>query len=104
VQNEVVPNIFREGGTPSSWIAVLDQVGKLGAAHVLPTHSPVGDGSLVAKEKAFIVDLRTRALGLEQQSIDADEAGRLLTAEFKTKYPDWPIVTVAIFVKSIYAE
>ena len=62
VQNKVVPNIFREGSTPSSWIAVLDQVEKLGADHVLPTHSPVGDGSLVAKEKAFIIDLRTRVL------------------------------------------
>ena len=63
VQNKVVPNIYGDGGTPSSWIAVLDEVEKLGADHVLPTHSPVGDGSLVAKEKAFIVDLRTRALG-----------------------------------------
>src|SRR4029079_14494395 len=26
VQNKVVPNIFRDGGTPSSWIAVLDQI------------------------------------------------------------------------------
>ena len=104
VQNKVVPNISGDGGTPSSWIAVLDQAEKLGAAHVLPTHSPVGDGSLVAKEKAFIVDLRARALGLKKQGVDADQAGRSLTAEFKTKYPDWPIASVANFVKSIYAE
>ena len=104
VQNKVVPNISRDGGTPSSWIAVLEQLEKLGAAHVLPTHSPVGDGSLVAKEKAFIVDLRTRALELKNRGIDADEAGRSLTAEFKTKYPDWPINNVTNFVKSIYAE
>jgi glyoxylase-like metal-dependent hydrolase (beta-lactamase superfamily II) len=104
VQNKVVPNIFGDGGTPSSWIAVLDEVEKLGAAHVLPTHSAVGDGSLVAKEKAFIVDLRTRALGLKQKGVDAEKAGGLLTAEFKTKYPDWPITTVTNFVKSIYAE
>ena len=104
MQNKVVPNIYGDGGTPSSWIAVLDQVEKLGAEHVLPTHSPAGDGSLVAKEKAFIVDLRTRARALKQQGVDADEAGRTLTAEFKTKYPDWPITTVANFVKSIYAE
>jgi glyoxylase-like metal-dependent hydrolase (beta-lactamase superfamily II) len=104
VQNKVVPNIFREGGTPSSWIAVLDQVEKLGAAHVLPTHSAVGDGSLVAKEKAFIVDLRARGLELEKQGVSVDEAGRLLNAEFKTKYSDWPSVNVSNFVKSIYAE
>ena len=50
VQNKVAPNIFREGGTPASWIAVLDQVAKLGARHVLPDHSAPGDGSLVAQE------------------------------------------------------
>jgi glyoxylase-like metal-dependent hydrolase (beta-lactamase superfamily II) len=104
VQNKVVPNIYGDGGTPSSWIAVLDEVEKLGAAHVLPTHSPVGDGSLVAKEKAFIVDLRTRALALKHQGVDAEKAGGLLTSEFKTKYPDWPITTVTNFVKSIYTE
>jgi glyoxylase-like metal-dependent hydrolase (beta-lactamase superfamily II) len=104
VQNKVVPNIYGDGGTPSSWIAVLDQVEKLEATHVLPDHSAIGDGSLVIQEKTFIIDLRTRALGLKRRGIGADEAGRLLTAEFKTKYPDWPINDVTNFVKSIYAE
>jgi glyoxylase-like metal-dependent hydrolase (beta-lactamase superfamily II) len=104
VQNKVVPNIYGDGGTPSSWIAVLDRVEKLGAEHVLPTHSPPGDGSLVAREKAFIVDLRTSALALKQKGVAVDEAGRSLTGEFKTKYPDWAIKDVSGFVKSIYAE
>ena len=39
VQNKVVPNIFREGGTPASWLAVLDKVAALNALHVLPDHS-----------------------------------------------------------------
>jgi glyoxylase-like metal-dependent hydrolase (beta-lactamase superfamily II) len=104
VQNKVVPNIFREGGTPSSWIAVLDQVEKLGARHVLPDHSAVGDGSLVAQERAFIVDLQKRARELKAQGVNADEAGKSLTTEFKQKYADWPINSLANFVKSIYAE
>ncbi len=104
VQNKVMPNIYCDGGTPSSWIAVLDQVETLGAEHVLPTHSPAGVGSLVAREKAFIVDLRTRALDLKQKGVAADEAGRLLTDEFKKKYSDWPIKDVTNFVRSIYAE
>ena len=104
VQNKVVPNIFRDGGTPSSWIAVLDQVERLGALHVLPDHSAIGDGSLVAKEKAFITDLRRRALDLKRQCVSADDAGKLLTAEFKTKYSDWPINNLTNFVRSIYAE
>src|SRR5581483_4041839 len=76
VQNKVVPNIFREGGTPASWIAVLDQVEKLGARHVLPDHSAVGDGSLVAQERSFIADLQKRALELKAQGVSADDAGK----------------------------
>lgn len=104
VQNKVVPSIYGRGGTPASWIAVLDQVGKLGALHVVPDHSAVGDGALVAQERAFIVDLQTRALELKKRGVSADDAGKQLTAEFKAKYADWPITSVAGFVKSVYAE
>jgi hypothetical protein len=71
---------------------------------VLPDHSAIGDGSLVAEEKAFITDLRTRALDLKRQGVHADEAGTQLTAEFKAKYSDWPITSVAGFVQRVYAE
>jgi glyoxylase-like metal-dependent hydrolase (beta-lactamase superfamily II) len=104
VQNKVVPNIYGAGGTPATWLAVLDQVAKLGTLHVLPDHSAIGDGSLVAQEKAFIADLRTRALDLKQHGVSADDAGKQLTVEFKTKYAGWPINSLAGFVKSVYAE
>jgi glyoxylase-like metal-dependent hydrolase (beta-lactamase superfamily II) len=104
VQNKVVPNIFGDGGTPSSWIAVLDKVRRLGALHVLPDHSAIGDGSLVAQEKAFIVGLRTRALDMKRRGIGSEDAGKALTSEFKSKYPSWPIGNVTGFVKSVYAE
>lgn len=104
VQNKVVPNIFGAGGTPATWLAVLDQVAKLGALHVLPDHSAIGDGSLVGRERAFISDVRTRALSLKQQGVSAEDAGKQLTAEFKRKYPDWPIRDLTGFVRSVYAE
>ena len=104
VQNKVVPNVYGAGGSSASWIAVLDQVSKLGVLHVLPDHSAVGDGGLVAQEKAFIVGVRTRALDLKRQGVSADDAGRQLTTEFKAKYPDWPINSLAGFVRTIYAE
>jgi glyoxylase-like metal-dependent hydrolase (beta-lactamase superfamily II) len=104
VQNKVAPNIFRDGGTPSSWLAVLDQVMALNALHVLPDHSAPGDGSLVALEKKFISDLRNSALELKKKGVSADAAGTQLGSEFKTKYPDWPNMNVTGFVRSIYAE
>jgi glyoxylase-like metal-dependent hydrolase (beta-lactamase superfamily II) len=104
VQNKVVPNIFREGGTPSSWLSVLDKIAALNAAHVLPTHSAAGDGSLVTLEKKFISDLRNSALELKKKGVSAEDAGKQLSEEFKTKYSDWPSMNVAGFVRSIYAE
>jgi len=35
VQNKVMPNIFGDGGTPSSWLIVLDKAAALNALHVL---------------------------------------------------------------------
>ena len=104
VQNKVVPNIFRDGGTPASWLAVLDKVAALNALHVLPDHSAPSDGSLVAREKDFIANLRNRALELKRQGVSVDDAGKQLGVEFKSKYPDWPSMNVAGFVHSIYAE
>jgi glyoxylase-like metal-dependent hydrolase (beta-lactamase superfamily II) len=104
VQNKVVPGIFRDGGTPLSWLAVLDKIAALKAEHVLPTHSAPGDGSLVELEKKFITDLRQSALALKGKGLTADAAGQQLTEEFKAKYPDWPNMNVAGFVRNIYAE
>ena len=104
VQNKVVPNIFGDGGTPSSWIAVLDKIMNLHVRFVLPDHSGPGDGSLVSKERDFIDDLRKHALALKQQGVSADDAGKQLSAEFKTKYADWPSMNVTGFVQSIYGE
>jgi glyoxylase-like metal-dependent hydrolase (beta-lactamase superfamily II) len=104
VQNKVVPNIYGDGGTPASWLAVLEKISALNALHVLPDHSAPGDGSLVSAEHAFIGDLRTRALALKGQGVSADDAGKQLSTEFKVKYSDWPSMNVAAFVRSIYAE
>jgi glyoxylase-like metal-dependent hydrolase (beta-lactamase superfamily II) len=104
VQYKTTPNIFGDGGTPSSWLAVLDKIAALDVKHVLPDHSAPGDGSLVAAERNFIADVRTRALALKRQGVSADDAGKQLTAELKMKYADWPNTNVAGFVRSIYAE
>ena len=104
VQNKVVPNIYGDGGTPSSWLAVLDKVLALNVQHVLPDHSAPGDGSLVIQEKQFISDLRSGALSLKAKGLSADDAAKQLSTGLKAKYPDWPNMNVAGFVHSVYAE
>jgi glyoxylase-like metal-dependent hydrolase (beta-lactamase superfamily II) len=104
IQNKTIPAIFGDGGTPGSWLAVVDKVAALNAAHVLPDHSAPGDGSLVAAERSLISQIRTRALALKRQSVSADEAGKQISAELKTQHPDWPDTNASGFVKSVYGE
>jgi glyoxylase-like metal-dependent hydrolase (beta-lactamase superfamily II) len=104
VQNKVVPYIPGSGGTPSSWIAVLRQLQTKHVKHVIPDHSAPGDGTLIDSELNFLVDLQTRARELKSSGASAEAAGEQLTAEFKERYSDWPISSVAGFVKSIYLE
>jgi glyoxylase-like metal-dependent hydrolase (beta-lactamase superfamily II) len=103
VQNKTMPNIVG-GGTPTTWLAVLDKVDALNATHILPDHSAPGDGSLVAAERNLISAIRTRALALKGQGMSADDAGKQISAELKTQHPDWPNTNAAGFVKSVYAE
>jgi len=104
VQNKTMPNIFGDGGTPTTWLAVLDKVAALNAEHILPDHSAPGNGSLVMAEQALISEIRARALALKGQGASADDAGKQISAELKAQHPDWPNTNAAGFVKSVYAE
>jgi glyoxylase-like metal-dependent hydrolase (beta-lactamase superfamily II) len=105
VQDKIVPRVNRGEGTPQGWLAILDKIAPLKPRYVIPDHGALGDGSLIAKQRAFIVDLQTRAVALKRQGVSADDAAKQLTAEFKTKYPDWvSMELVASFVQSVYAE
>ena len=105
VQNKTVPGIFRDGGTPASWLAVLDQIIPLNAAHVLPDHSQPGSGAMVEAERAFIADVHTRAVQLKQKGVTPEAAGKQIAAEMKSKYPDWPnMERISGFVERVWAE
>jgi glyoxylase-like metal-dependent hydrolase (beta-lactamase superfamily II) len=104
VQNKTMPFIYGDGGTPASWLAVLEKVAALNVAHVLPDHSAPGDGSLVGAERDLISEIRTRALALKRQGVSADDAGKQVSAALKTLHPDWPNTNAAGFVKNVYAE
>lgn len=104
VQNKTMPNIYGDGGTPSSWLAVVGKIETLHAAHVLPDHSAPGDGSLVTAEHELISDILTRAKELKKQGVSAADAGRRISDELKTKHPDWPNTNAGGFVNSVYAE
>ena len=105
VQDKIVPNMPNADASVKNWLAILDQLEPLKPRYVFPDHGALGDGSLIAKERAFLLELQTRSLELKRQGKSADEAAAMVTAEFKKKYPDWQTMgPVANVVKRVYAE
>jgi glyoxylase-like metal-dependent hydrolase (beta-lactamase superfamily II) len=111
VQNKVVPGVAGEGGSFTSWLTVLDKLEALKPRYIVPDHSRPGDGSLIAAERAFMLDMRSRALAYKKQGLSAADAGKRLADDFKSAYPewarnpDWPNVnSIGGFVQRVYAE
>jgi hypothetical protein len=70
-----------------------------------PAHGPVGDGSLIAQQRAVFETLQTRVRELKAEGKTADEAATTLTAEFQLQHPDWTAANrIGGMVRSLYAE
>jgi glyoxylase-like metal-dependent hydrolase (beta-lactamase superfamily II) len=105
VQDKLAPNMPNEDASVKGWIAILDQLAPLKPRYIVPDHGALGDGSLIAKEKAFLSDVQKRAQELKRQGTTVEEAGKILSAELKTRYPDWPnLGPVPNIVRRVYAE
>ncbi|HTB18367.1 MAG TPA: MBL fold metallo-hydrolase [Bryobacteraceae bacterium] len=105
VQDKIVPNMPNADASVKNWLVILDRLEPLKPRLIVPDHGALGDGSLIAKERAFLTDLQTRSLELKRQGKSAEEASSMVTSEFKTKYPGWQTMgPVANVVKRVYAE
>jgi glyoxylase-like metal-dependent hydrolase (beta-lactamase superfamily II) len=105
VENKLVPNMPNAQSSPQGWITILDKIAPLNPRYIVPDHGKLGDGSLIAQERAFLVDLQTRALELKSQAIRVEEAQKRLTEELKASYPDWEgTAAIANAVLRVYAE
>lgn len=104
VQNKLVPNLIGDNVSAKSWIAVLDKLALLHPKFIVPDHGTLGGEPLIPQERAFLVDLRARSLELKAQGKSADDAAKMVTDEFKAKYPDWTGNSVAADVRKIYTE
>jgi hypothetical protein len=84
-----------DDSSPKNWIA---------PRFVVPDHGDLGV-SLIAKERAFLVDVQTSALELKRKGVSVEDAGKQIAAAMKAKYADWPNMgPIPNLVKRIYAE
>lgn len=93
VQNKAGPYLYCTTCTLKGWLAVLDKVAALGPKIIIPDHSPIGDGSLIAQEREMLAFVQSRSLALKADGKSVDEAGKTVTQEFNTRYPGWMNLT-----------
>jgi glyoxylase-like metal-dependent hydrolase (beta-lactamase superfamily II) len=104
VESKLFP-IMPEESSMKGWIAALDKLEPMKPRLIVPDHGQLGDGSLIAKERAMLAELQGRALELKRAGKSADEAGKLLTEELHAKHPDYgQAERIAADVKLVYAE
>jgi cyclase len=89
VQNKAGIGLSGSRSTIKSWLGVLDKVAALTPTLILPDHSQPGDGKLIAEQRAFLTDLKERIQVIKHEGKNAEEAARLISAEFHSRYAGW---------------
>jgi glyoxylase-like metal-dependent hydrolase (beta-lactamase superfamily II) len=72
VENKLVPSMPNDDSSVKGWLALLEKIEAMHPRYVVPDHGQLGDGSLVAQERAFLLDLQTRATTLKHEGKTAD--------------------------------
>jgi glyoxylase-like metal-dependent hydrolase (beta-lactamase superfamily II) len=95
---------FSQYSNAQRWMSVLEQLDALRPTKIVPSHGPIGDGSLIGQQREVLDALQGRVRALRMEGRSADEAAKLLVAEFQARYPGWTGPNrVGAAVRSFYA-
>ena len=87
----------------SAWLASLERLMALEPRHVVPSHGPLGDASMIEKHRAFMTAVRNRVRALKQQRQTADQIASTVTAELAATH-QVPEETTANAARLFYQE
>ena len=105
VINRFFPIFPDKDASGKNWLSILDQLDELHPRTIVPGHGEVGDASLIGIERTYLKAVQSRVAVVKAEGKSADEAAKLLSAEFRAKYPDWENPGwIADAVERFYAE
>jgi glyoxylase-like metal-dependent hydrolase (beta-lactamase superfamily II) len=70
----------------STWLASMDRFEKLQPRRIVPSHGPMGDATMIANAKTFLVTVQARASDLKKQGRSLDETVKLVQDELQSRY------------------
>jgi glyoxylase-like metal-dependent hydrolase (beta-lactamase superfamily II) len=72
----------------SHWLASLDRLDAFEPRHVVPSHGPFGDASIIAGYRAYLTRIRDRSAELKKAGKTQEETIQIVTDEMVAQYPD----------------
>ena len=104
----VMNNSFLAATAVSSmkaWLAAFDAVEAWRPRVVVPAHGAIGEGGLIAANRAVMQTIQTRARSLKAAGQSADDAAATIQKELQAQHPGWPRVAgILTAARSAYAE
>jgi glyoxylase-like metal-dependent hydrolase (beta-lactamase superfamily II) len=105
VINRFFPIFPDKDASGKNWLSILDQLDEFHPRTVVPGHGEVGDAKLIGIERTYLKAVQSRVVELKAQGKSAEESAKLLSTEFRAKYPDWENPGwIADAVERFYAE
>jgi glyoxylase-like metal-dependent hydrolase (beta-lactamase superfamily II) len=105
VINRFFPIFPDKDASGKNWLGILDQLDELHPRTIVPGHGEVGGATLIGIEREYLKAVQARVVELKAQGKSADDAAKLLSVEFRAKYPDWENPGwIADAVERFYAE
>jgi len=72
-----------------AWLAAFDTFEAMGPTTIVPSHGPVGDGSLIGIQRETMLAIQTRARELKREGQSAEATGDTVMAEQQALHPTW---------------
>jgi glyoxylase-like metal-dependent hydrolase (beta-lactamase superfamily II) len=94
-----------QNSSMKAWLAAYDMLEKMRPSVIVPAHGPIGDGSLIAANRAFMQEIQARARALKAEGKTPEEAAKTVQQEMQAKHPGFARINgVAGATRAAYAE
>ena len=96
-----LPSFASPQSSLKTWLESLDRVEALRPVRIVPSHGPMGDASLIANYRTFLMTVRRRAGELKMQGRTLDETVAQIQKELADRYDRQRMVSA---IRVAYSE
>ncbi|OFW15626.1 MAG: hypothetical protein A3F69_02025 [Acidobacteria bacterium RIFCSPLOWO2_12_FULL_66_10] len=94
-----------QASSMKAWLSAFDAFEAMRPRTIVPAHGAVGDGSIIAANRAIMQGVQMRARELKGQGRSPDDTATTVQLEFQAKHPQWPRANgLAAAARAAYAE